>query len=160
MDANRLAMLLAVLSRHAGVALAEHDVFVNVVGGLEIDETATDLPLALALASSLRGRPLPPALVAFGELGLTGEVRPVAYGEERMRELRKQGYTTRDPAAATMRRATPPEGLRAARRSRTVAEALAGSRCSSPVRQRAPRRRRRTRTVRMELSPVCSISNS
>ena len=68
-DANRLAMLLAVMSRHSGVVLSEHDVYVNLVGGLQIAETATDLPLALALASSLRGEPLDPALVAFGELG-------------------------------------------------------------------------------------------
>ena len=93
-DANRLAMLLAVMSRHAGVSLADYDVYVNLVGGLEITETATDLPLALALASSLRGVALPGTLVAFGELGLTGEVRPVPYGEERLKELHKQGYTT------------------------------------------------------------------
>ncbi len=92
-DANRLSMLLAILSRHGGIALADHDVFVNLVGGLEIGETATDLPLALSLASSLRGRALPHRLVAFGELGLTGEIRPVAYGEERLRELAKVGLT-------------------------------------------------------------------
>ncbi len=92
-DANRLAMLLAVMSRHSRVSLAEHDVYVNLVGGLTITETATDLPLALALASSLRGEPLDGKLVAFGELGLTGEVRPVPYGEERLKELHKQGYT-------------------------------------------------------------------
>ena len=92
-DANRLAMLLAVMSRHSGVALADHDVYVNLVGGLQIGETATDLPLALALASSLRGVPLDARMVAFGELGLTGEVRPVSYGEERLRELHKHGYT-------------------------------------------------------------------
>jgi DNA repair protein RadA/Sms len=92
-DANRLGLLLAVMSRHGGVALADHDVYVNLVGGLQIAETATDLPLALALASSLRGVALAGTLVAFGELGLTGEVRPVPYGEERLRELHKQGYT-------------------------------------------------------------------
>ncbi|MGE0582349.1 MAG: DNA repair protein RadA [Steroidobacteraceae bacterium] len=92
LDANRLAMLLAILSRHAGVSLQEHDVFANVVGGLSLDETATDLPLVLALTSSLRDRPLPQALVAFGEVGLTGEVRPVAFGEERLREAAKQGF--------------------------------------------------------------------
>jgi DNA repair protein RadA/Sms len=86
-------MLLAILSRHAGIALAEYDVFANLVGGLEIRETATDLPLALALVSSLKGQALPEGLAAFGELGLTGEVRPVAGGEERLRDLRKQGYT-------------------------------------------------------------------
>jgi len=92
-DANRLSMLLAILSRHADLSLADHDVFVNLVGGLDIEETATDLPLALALASSLRARALPAALVAFGELGLTGEVRPVPHGEERLRELAKLGFT-------------------------------------------------------------------
>ena len=92
-DSNRLAMLLAVMSRHAGVVLADHDVYVNLVGGLQITETATDLPLALAVASSLRGEPLSGTLVAFGELGLTGEVRPVPHGEERLKELHKQGYT-------------------------------------------------------------------
>ena len=91
-DANRLAMLLAVMSRHSAVALAEYDVYVNLVGGLEISETATDLPLALALASSLRGVALDMRMVAFGELGLTGEVRPVPHGEERLRELHKHGY--------------------------------------------------------------------
>ena len=110
LDANRLAMLLAILSRHAGIALSEYDVFANLVGGLEIRETATDLPLVLALVSSLKGQPLPEGMAAFGELGLTGEVRPVAGGEERLRELRKQGYTTvilpRQNAPKT-----PPEGL-------------------------------------------------
>jgi DNA repair protein RadA/Sms len=91
-DSNRLSMLLAVMSRHADLPLADYDVFVNIVGGLQIAETATDLPLVLALASSLRGRALPSALVAFGEIGLTGEVRPVAHGEERLRELQKQGF--------------------------------------------------------------------
>jgi DNA repair protein RadA/Sms len=92
LDANRIAMLLAVLHRHAGVSLQEHDVFVNVVGGIEITETAWDLPVTLALVSSLKDRALDRSLVAFGELGLTGEVRPVAYGEERLRGAHKQGF--------------------------------------------------------------------
>jgi DNA repair protein RadA/Sms len=92
LDANRLAMLLAVLHRHARVSLQEHDVFVNVVGGIEITETAWDLPVVLALASSLEDRALDRSVIAFGELGLTGEVRPVAYGEERLREAHKQGF--------------------------------------------------------------------
>jgi DNA repair protein RadA/Sms len=92
LDANRLSMLLAVLNRHAGASLQDHDVFANVVGGLELHETASDLPLLLALVSSLRDRALPQTLVAFGEVGLTGEVRPVAYGEERLREAAKQGF--------------------------------------------------------------------
>jgi DNA repair protein RadA/Sms len=91
-DAGRLAMVLAVLHRHAGLSLQEHDVFANVVGGLTVDEPAWDLPVALALASSLRDFPLPPDLVVFGELGLTGEVRPVTFGEERIREAAKLGF--------------------------------------------------------------------
>ncbi len=91
-DSGRLAMLLAVLNRHGGVALQEHDVFTNVVGGLSIDEPASDLPVALALASSLREVALPADLVVFGEVGLTGEVRPVAFGEERIREAAKLGF--------------------------------------------------------------------
>ncbi len=93
LDSGRLSMLLAVMNRHAGVNLQEHDVFANVVGGLTIGETGSDLPLVLALASSLRDRALPQQLAAFGELGLTGELRPVAFGEERLREAAKQGFT-------------------------------------------------------------------
>ncbi len=92
LDANRLAMLLAVMNRHAGLSLQEHDVFVNAVGGVRIEETAWDLPVVIALASSLAERIVPGTLVAFGELGLTGEVRPVAYGEERLQEALKQGF--------------------------------------------------------------------
>jgi DNA repair protein RadA/Sms len=92
LDANRLAMLLAAVNRHAEVSLQEHDVFVNVVGGIEIAETSWDLPVVLALASSLSSRALPATLVAFGEIGLTGEVRPVAYGDERLREAAAQGF--------------------------------------------------------------------
>jgi DNA repair protein RadA/Sms len=92
LDSNRVVMLLAVLNRHASVSLQEHDVFVNVVGGIEISETAWDLPVVLALASSLRDKAIETSLIAFGEIGLTGEVRPVAYGEDRLREAQKQGF--------------------------------------------------------------------
>ena len=92
LDANRLAMLLAVLNRHGGVSLQEHDVFANVVGGLDIHETASDLPVLLALVSSLQDRALNSQIISFGEIGLTGEVRPVAYGEERLRAAAKQGF--------------------------------------------------------------------
>ncbi len=92
LDSNRVAMLLAVMNRHAQVSLQEHDVFVNVVGGVRIHETGWDLPVVLALASSLTDKIIPNSLIAFGELGLTGEVRPVAYGEERLREAHKQGF--------------------------------------------------------------------
>jgi len=92
LDANRIAMLLAVLHRHGGVSLQDHDVFVNLVGGIEIGETAWDLAALLALASSRDNRAIPNSLIAFGEIGLTGEVRPIAYGEERLREAHKQGF--------------------------------------------------------------------
>jgi DNA repair protein RadA/Sms len=92
LDSNRVAMLLAVMNRHAQLSLQEHDVFVNVVGGVQINETGWDLPVVLALASSLADKVIPNSLIAFGELGLTGEVRPVAYGEERLREAHKQGF--------------------------------------------------------------------
>ena len=121
-DSNRVSMLLAVLNRHASVALGDYDVFVNVVGGLELTETATDLPVALALAGSLRARALPATLVAFGEIGLTGEVRPVAHGEERLRELQKQGYTRVILPADNAPRSAP-AGLKLAP-VRTLREAL------------------------------------
>lgn len=92
MDQNRLALLLAVLQRHGGISLAGSDVFINVVGGIRITEPAVDLPAVLAAISSFRDRPLPPATLAFGELGLAGEVRPVRFGEERLREAAKQGF--------------------------------------------------------------------
>lgn len=91
-EANRLAMLLAVLHRHGGVALGAHDVFVNVVGGVKVEETSADLPLLLALVSSYRNAPIPRDAVAFGEIGLNGEVRPVPRGAERLQEARKHGF--------------------------------------------------------------------
>jgi DNA repair protein RadA/Sms len=111
LDAQRVAMLLAVLNRHAGISLQEHDVFVNLVGGLEVTETACDLPVALALASSLADKAISQSVVAFGELGLTGELRPVAYGEERLREAAKQGFTTALVAKDNAPRA-PIDGLK------------------------------------------------
>lgn len=92
-DQNRLSLLLAVLQRHGGISLLSDDVFVNVVGGLRIGETAADLPTLLAIVSSLRDRPCQPGLIAFGEVGLAGEVRPVRFGTERIAEAAKQGFT-------------------------------------------------------------------
>jgi DNA repair protein RadA/Sms len=92
LEANRLALLLALLHRHGGVATGGRDVFLNVVGGVRISETAADLPAVLATVSSARDEPLRPRLVCFGELGLAGEVRPVPYGEERLREAAKHGF--------------------------------------------------------------------
>lgn len=91
LDQNRLSMLLAVLHRHGGVGLFNQDVFVNVVGGVRITETAADLAVVLAVLSSYRDRPLPLDLAVFGEVGLSGEVRPVPNGPDRLREAVKHG---------------------------------------------------------------------
>jgi DNA repair protein RadA/Sms len=91
-DTPRLGLLLAVLHRHCGFATGDSDVFANVVGGLRIGETALDLAVALAIVSSLTERPVPQDLVVFGELGLTGEIRPVPFGEERLAEAQKHGF--------------------------------------------------------------------
>ncbi len=92
LEQNRLAMLLAVLHRHGGIAMFDQDVYVNVVGGVRVSETAADLPVLLAALSSFRNRPLPSDMVVFGEIGLAGEVRPVQNGEERLAEAAKQGF--------------------------------------------------------------------
>jgi len=92
MEQNRLAMLLAVLHRHGGVAVGDQDVFVNVVGGIRVQETAVDLPLLLAVLSSLRDKPLAEQTVAFGEIGLSGEIRPVPNGEDRLKEAATHGF--------------------------------------------------------------------
>jgi DNA repair protein RadA/Sms len=92
LEQNRLAMLLAVLHRHGGVGVYDQDVFVNVVGGIRVQETAADLPVLLAIVSSLRDRPLADKTVAFGEVGLSGELRPVPNGEERLKEAASHGF--------------------------------------------------------------------
>jgi DNA repair protein RadA/Sms len=92
-DQNRLAMLLAVLHRHGNLALGDHDVFTNVVGGVKIEETCADLPLAAALYSSYRAYPIPNDMIIFGEIGLSGEIRPVSNGTERIVEAQKHGFT-------------------------------------------------------------------
>ena len=86
-------MLLAVLHRHAGIACFDQDVFINAVGGVKITEPGADLPILLAIVSSLRNKPLPEKMVVFGEVGLAGEVRPVQRGQERLREAAKLGFT-------------------------------------------------------------------
>lgn len=90
---ERLAMLLAVLNRHAGIACYDQDVFLNAVGGVKITEPAADLAVILAMLSSHRNRPLPEKLIVFGEVGLSGEIRPVPRGQERLREAEKLGFT-------------------------------------------------------------------
>ena len=93
LEQNRMAMLLAVLHRHGGIAMYDQDVYVNVVGGLRVSETAADLAILLACVSSLRDRSLERGLVVFGEVGLGGEVRPVPNGRERLHEAAKHGFT-------------------------------------------------------------------
>ena len=93
LDRDRLAMLLAVLNRHAGVACADQDVFVNAVGGVRIGEPAADLAVMLSITSSLRGKALPKGFIAFGEVGLAGEVRPAPRGQERLKEAAKLGFS-------------------------------------------------------------------
>jgi len=93
LDRDRLAMLLAVLHRHAGVSCMDQDVFVNAVGGVRISEPAADLAVLLAIQGSLRGRALPQGFVAFGEVGLAGEVRPAPRGQERLKEAAKLGFS-------------------------------------------------------------------
>ena len=92
-ERDRLAMMLAVLHRHAGVSASDQDVFVNAVGGVRISEPAADLAVMLAIQSSLRGRPLPRGFLAFGEVGLAGEVRPAPRGQERLKEAAKLGFS-------------------------------------------------------------------
>jgi DNA repair protein RadA/Sms len=92
LEQNRLAMLLAVLHRHGGVSVYDQDVFVNVVGGLRVEETAADLPVLLAVLSSFRDRALSRRMAAFGEVGLAGEIRPVPHGEERVKEAQSHGF--------------------------------------------------------------------
>jgi DNA repair protein RadA/Sms len=108
LERDRLAMMLAVLHRHAGIAALDQDVFVNAVGGVRISEPAADLAVMLAIQSSLRGKPLPRGFIAFGEVGLAGEVRPAPRGQERLREAAKLGF-----AIAIVPKANAPRGLAA-----------------------------------------------
>jgi DNA repair protein RadA/Sms len=93
LEQNRLAMLLAVLHRHAGIAAFDQDVFINAVGGVRISEPAADLAVLLAINSSMRNKALPRGLVVFGEVGLAGEIRPAPRGQERLREAAKLGFS-------------------------------------------------------------------
>lgn len=125
-DQNRLALLVAVLQRHGGITLASEDVFVNVVGGLRIAETSADLPTLLAIVSSFRDRPCRSKLVSFGEIGLAGEVRPIRFGNERIVEAAKQGFTLAIVPAANVPRKKVPgiEVTGVNRLSDALAEAL------------------------------------
>jgi DNA repair protein RadA/Sms len=120
-DPNRLALLLAVMHRHTGIQISDQDVFVNVAGGIRVNETASDLAIALALKSSLKEKPLPKGLVAFGEIGLSGELRPVYNGEERLREAAGQGF---DQALVPEGNLKGVKARITARGCRTLAQAL------------------------------------
>ena len=104
-ERDRLAMMLAVLHRHAGVSASDQDVFVNAVGGVRISEPAADLAVMLAIQSSLRGKALPRGFIAFGEVGLAGEVRPAPRGQERLKEAAKLGFSV-----AIVPKANAPKG--------------------------------------------------
>ena len=110
-DSTRVAMLLAVLNRHGGIAVHDQDVYVNVVGGIRVSEPGADLAILLSVLSSLRDRAIPPDVFAFGEVGLSGEVRPCANGQERIREAAKHGFKTAVVPAANAPRGSV-EGLK------------------------------------------------
>ena len=106
LEQNRLSMLLAVLHRHGGLVMGDQDVFVNVVGGVRVMETAADLAVLLAVISSFRDQPLPGDLIVFGEVGLSGELRPVPNGQERLNEAVKHGFRRAIIPAANKPRGT------------------------------------------------------
>jgi DNA repair protein RadA/Sms len=127
LDRDRLAMLLAVLHRHAGVACMDQDVFVNAVGGVRIVEPAADLAVLLAIHGSLRGRALPRGFVAFGEVGLAGEVRPAPRGQERLKEAAKLGFSVAVvPRANAPRKAIEGMTVHAVERIEEAIEAVRG----------------------------------
>lgn len=125
LEQNRLAMLLAVLHRHAGIVCSDQDVFINAVGGVKIAEPAADLSVCLAIVSSLRSKPLPAKLVVFGEVGLAGEIRPAPRGQERLREAAKLGFEVAlIPTANAPRQPIPGIEVRAVDRIEQALDAL------------------------------------
>lgn len=133
LDPNRLALLIAVLGRRAGIGLASHDVYANLAGGLRVDDPALDLPLAIALASSLRDRPVRSGTVAFGEVGLLGELRSVSGLDRRLREAARLGFTRAVvPHAGQTRTERPPDGI-AIVGVRTLRDALAAALAPDPT---------------------------
>jgi DNA repair protein RadA/Sms len=122
-DTNRVLMLIAVLARHAGLNLTSHDVYVNVAGGLRIDEPAADLAIAVALASSLRDRPVRPATVLAGEVALSGRLRAAARAERRLVEASRLGFERLVTGPARGSAAEPAGGLVVARDIREALEA-------------------------------------
>jgi DNA repair protein RadA/Sms len=127
LERDRLAMLLAVLHRHAGVSCMDQDVFVNAVGGVRISEPAADLAVLLAIHGSLRGKPLPRGFIAFGEVGLAGEVRPAPRGQERLKEAAKLGFSVAVvPQANAPKKAIAGLTVHAVRRIDEAIEAVRG----------------------------------
>ena len=127
LEQNRLSMLLAVLHRHGGLMMGDQDVFVNVVGGVRVTETAVDLAVLLAIMSSFRNRALPPDLIVFGEVGLSGELRPVPNGQERLGEAAKHGFHRAIvPTANRPKRAVEGLQVTAAERLSQVLDVVSG----------------------------------
>ena len=127
LDRDRLAMLLAVLHRHAGVSCMDQDVFINAVGGVRISEPAADLAVLLAIQGSLRGKALPRGFIAFGEVGLAGEVRPAPRGQERLREAAKLGFSVAVvPKANAPRKAVEGLTIHAVERIEQAMDAVRG----------------------------------
>jgi DNA repair protein RadA/Sms len=125
LDSNRLAMLLAILHRHGGLEMGQQDVFVNVVGGVKVIEPGSDLALLLAVVSSFRNKPLPQDLVVFGEVGLSGEIRPVPSGQERLQEAAKHGFKRAIvPKANTTKAGIPGMNILAVQKLGEVIDAL------------------------------------
>jgi DNA repair protein RadA/Sms len=118
-DPKRLSMIVAVLGRHAGVSLGQADVFVNVAGGVRIDEPAADLGIALAIASAARGIPVRDQLACFGEVGLTGRLRPAGQAERRLAECMKLGFS-----AAIVPEGTEPRGKMHLTAAETLRQAI------------------------------------
>ena len=127
LDPNRLALLIAVLGRRAGIGLATHDVYANLAGGLRVDDPALDLPLAIALASSLRDRPVRPETVVLGEVGLLGELRAVAGLERRLREAARLGFER----AIVPARGQPGRTSGGGRAGQTGSRSCASRRCAT-----------------------------
>jgi DNA repair protein RadA/Sms len=118
-DPKRLSMIVAVLGRHAGVTLGQADVFVNVAGGVRIDEPGADLAVAVAIASAARGKPVRPGLACFAEVGLTGRLRPVSQAERRLAETAKLGLSE-----AVVSEGTKPHGRITLRAAATIRQAI------------------------------------
>ena len=131
-DFNRLLLLIAVLTRRLGLPLGSQDVFVNVVGGLKVNEPAVDLAVAAAIASSARGIALPDDLVIFGEIGLSGELRSVGHVERRLTEASKLGYHRALVPTASLRGLPDGHDLQAAG-ARTLVGALEVALSARPV---------------------------